>query len=218
MSFVKMELSSSSCTLKVGKLPSFLTHFHHFFTLKIPLLEVVFSPLILSPFPHFSPLNPFLFSLFPPFQPEKILFLFPRCGFLPFLAPFFCVFPPILSSQHPHFPHFPLQENLNPQSSPIPSCTFGNRPFLHRFLWFFFSQVGSSKLTFEQRLQIAIGMAEGIRYMHIFANPSAIHRDIKTDNILLDENWTVQFSPNSSPKNATFFGGEMRISPFSASG
>ena len=61
------------------------------------------------------------------------------------------------------------------------------------FVVFFAS---SKVLSFEQRLNIAIGASEGLRYMHTFANPAIIHRDIKSDNILLDKN--MQARPTST--------------------
>lgn len=38
-----------------------------------------------------------------------------------------------------------------------------------------------------RRLKIALGAARGIQYLHDLANPPIIHRDIKSNNILLDE-------------------------------
>lgn len=43
-------------------------------------------------------------------------------------------------------------------------------------------------LSFGTRLQIALGSAKGILYLHNEANPPIFHRDIKATNILLDSN------------------------------
>ncbi|KAK8558298.1 hypothetical protein V6N13_038771 [Hibiscus sabdariffa] len=50
------------------------------------------------------------------------------------------------------------------------------------------------KLSFPMRLNIALGSAKGILYLHNEANPPIIHRDIKANNILLD----FKFSPKVS--------------------
>ncbi|KAH6557537.1 hypothetical protein KP509_1Z107700 [Ceratopteris richardii] len=44
-----------------------------------------------------------------------------------------------------------------------------------------------SPLGFARRIQIALGSAKGILYLHTEANPPLIHRDIKATNILLDQ-------------------------------
>ncbi|GMP68728.1 hypothetical protein CsSME_00028252 [Camellia sinensis var. sinensis] len=43
------------------------------------------------------------------------------------------------------------------------------------------------RLDWMRRLRIALGVARGLQYLHELANPPIIHRDIKSNNILLDE-------------------------------
>ncbi|KAJ3695085.1 hypothetical protein LUZ60_000462 [Juncus effusus] len=43
-------------------------------------------------------------------------------------------------------------------------------------------------LTWKQRLRIAHESAQGLDYLHKSCNPSVIHRDVKTSNILLNSN------------------------------
>ncbi|RCV28713.1 hypothetical protein SETIT_5G424800v2 [Setaria italica] len=48
--------------------------------------------------------------------------------------------------------------------------------------------------SWEARLRVALDAARDVEYLHCYAVPAIIHRDVKPSNILLDDDWTVKVS------------------------
>ncbi|KAJ8431764.1 hypothetical protein Cgig2_028981 [Carnegiea gigantea] len=55
--------------------------------------------------------------------------------------------------------------------------------------WLHENPDGPSQLDWPTRLKIALGAGSGLAYMHQICEPHIVHRDIKSSNILLDENF-----------------------------
>ncbi|WOL16056.1 putative serine/threonine-protein kinase [Canna indica] len=51
-----------------------------------------------------------------------------------------------------------------------------------------------SPLTWEIRMNIVLGTAKGLMYLHEGLEPKVVHRDIKSSNILLDKQWNPKVS------------------------
>ncbi|KAI8023329.1 putative serine/threonine-protein kinase [Camellia lanceoleosa] len=51
-----------------------------------------------------------------------------------------------------------------------------------------------SPLTWDIRMNIILGMAKGLAYLHEGLEPKVVHRDIKSSNILLDRQWHPKVS------------------------
>uniref|UniRef100_A0ACD5Z4Y0 Uncharacterized protein n=1 Tax=Avena sativa TaxID=4498 RepID=A0ACD5Z4Y0_AVESA len=53
---------------------------------------------------------------------------------------------------------------------------------------------GGSRVSFATRLKIADETAEALAYLHSWASPLIIHGDVKSPNILIDDDYTVKVS------------------------
>ncbi|XP_019092973.1 PREDICTED: receptor-like protein kinase At5g59670 isoform X3 [Camelina sativa] len=53
---------------------------------------------------------------------------------------------------------------------------------------------GRSIINWSTRLQIALDASLGLEYLHIGCKPPMVHRDVKTANILLDENFKAKLA------------------------
>ena len=53
---------------------------------------------------------------------------------------------------------------------------------------------GKPPLDWNTRVKIAVGVAEGLSYLHNVADPPIIYRDMKAANILLDEDFSPKLS------------------------
>ncbi|CAI0553655.1 unnamed protein product [Linum tenue] len=52
----------------------------------------------------------------------------------------------------------------------------------------------SSPLTWEIRMNVILGAAKGLAYLHEGLEPKVVHRDVKSSNILLDQQWNAKVS------------------------
>ncbi|CAL9074788.1 unnamed protein product [Musa acuminata var. zebrina] len=81
-------------------------------------------------------------------------------------------------------------------------CKFGSdRLLIYSYMengsldyWLHEKHEGSSMLERGRRLRIALGAARGLAYLHESCEPHILHRDIKSSNILLDEDFDAHLA------------------------
>ncbi|XP_027331736.1 receptor-like serine/threonine-protein kinase ALE2 [Abrus precatorius] len=61
----------------------------------------------------------------------------------------------------------------------------------------------NSTLDWSARMKIALGAARGLAYLHEDSNPRVIHRDFKSSNILLEDDFTPKVSDFGLARTAT---------------
>ncbi|KAK6138463.1 hypothetical protein DH2020_027783 [Rehmannia glutinosa] len=61
----------------------------------------------------------------------------------------------------------------------------------HLFRW---KSLGLEPLSWTKRISIALDVARGVEYLHTLAHQSFIHRDLKSANILLDDDFRAKVS------------------------
>lgn len=56
------------------------------------------------------------------------------------------------------------------------------------------------ELNWRKRLDIILGIAKGIAYLHEDSDESVVHRDLKPSNVLLDDDWTPKIADFNTAK------------------
>ncbi|KAH9565628.1 hypothetical protein CY35_04G087100 [Sphagnum magellanicum] len=73
-------------------------------------------------------------------------------------------------------------------------------------------------LSWFARLEIAVGVAQALDYLHSYADPPVIHRDIKPTNILLDDNFIAKVSDFGISKETPEFNTHVSTRPAGTAG
>ena len=60
-------------------------------------------------------------------------------------------------------------------------------------------------LAWTTRVHIALDIASGLEYIHNYTNPSFVHKDVKSSNILLDGDWHAKVANFGMAKSANSF-------------
>ncbi|KAH8964807.1 hypothetical protein BDL97_04G084700 [Sphagnum fallax] len=73
-------------------------------------------------------------------------------------------------------------------------------------------------LSWFTRLEVAVGVAQALDYLHSYADPPVIHRDIKPTNILLDDHFIAKVSDFGISKETPEFNTHVSTRPAGTAG
>ncbi|KAL7181811.1 hypothetical protein ACSBR1_040671 [Camellia fascicularis] len=74
---------------------------------------------------------------------------------------------------------------------------------VHGPLYNHLNETNKYSLNWEKRLEICIGVARGLQYLHAGTRQTIINRNLNPTNILLDENWNAKMVPKTDPSTCT---------------
>jgi serine/threonine protein kinase len=69
----------------------------------------------------------------------------------------------------------------------------------------------NNSMNWERRIELALGSARGLAYLHTEADPPIVHRDIKSSNILLDHKLAARVADFGLSKFVPDAAGDGRI-------
>ncbi|RVW73275.1 LysM domain receptor-like kinase 4 [Vitis vinifera] len=68
--------------------------------------------------------------------------------------------------------------------------------------WIYYNNNDRRFLVWTQRIQIALDVATGLNYLHIHVSPSYIHKDMKSNNVLLDGDFRAKIANFDQARSA----------------
>jgi serine/threonine protein kinase len=77
--------------------------------------------------------------------------------------------------------------------------------------WIYHSSSDEKLLIWTQRIQIVLDMANGLNHLHSFNTPPHVHKDIKSNNILLDSDFRAKIANFGLARTAKWQEGQFSL-------